>query len=323
MTLTRRKPSGKPGWPLILLAGCEGAGKSWTAAEATANPIFGSCLWVEIGESTADEYGEVPGARYEIFGHDGSYGEILAQIRAAVTEPQLDGKPNLLIVDSMTELWDLLSDEQQAMANRRRGKNANGESTITMDQWNAAKKRWGAVLDELRKFPGPVVLTARLEQVAVVGANGQPTGASTWKIRAEKNLPYQVQAILQAREPRQWMLTRITSARLLMPEQGFLPWKGYTVADQLEKMGLHDAEQVQASTYVAPDAGAIIVETERAQEADGARAMLRQTLDKLHIKPGEAVAKFAEDGHGDLRTSTDVEAIGELAQWFAAAEAAA
>lgn len=317
MTLTRRKPSGKPGWPIILLAGCEKAGKSWTAAAATGNEMFGTSLWIEIGECTADEYGAVPGARFEILGHDGSYAEILAQIRAAVAEPLIDGKPNLLVVDSMTELWDLLSDEQQAMANRRRGKNANGEATITMDQWNAAKKRWGAVLEELRKFPGPVVLTARLEQVAVVGANGQPTGASTWKIRAEKNLGYQVQVIMQAREPRQWVLTGISNAYLSMPEQGYLPWPGYTIADQLPKMGLNALDEVPASTYVAPDSSAIVAEADRAQEAETARRMLRKTLDQVKADPSEAVAKFKADYGEDLRTTLNVEAIGELAQWYA------
>ena len=311
MALTRRKPSGKPSWPIILLAGCEGGGKSWAAAEATGSPRFGASLWLEIGEQTADEYGAVPGADFDILEHDGSFGEILAQLRAAVAEPQVEGKPNLLVVDSMTELWDLLSDEQQTIANRRRNKNANGDATITMDQWNAAKKRWGYVVTELRHFPGPVVITARLEQVAVVGANGQPTGASTWKIRAEKNLPYEVQVVMQAREPRQWVMTGISNTRLQLPDEGFLRWPKFTIEDLLSKMGLEDA---QPSTYVKTDSSRAV------GEADRAREMLLAVLEKQGVKPAEAMTRFSADGHGDLATSQDSVAIGELTQYYQSAE---
>lgn len=311
MTLTRRKPSGKPSWPIVLLAGCEGAGKSWAAAQATGSERFGTSLWLEIGEQTADEYGAVPGADFEILEHDGSFGEILAQLRAAVAEPPVEGKPNLLVVDSMTELWDLLSDEQQTIANRRRSKNANGDATITMDQWNAAKKRWGYVVSELRRFPGPVVITARLEQVAVVGPNGQPTGSSTWKIRAEKNLPFEVQVVMQAREPRQWMLAGITSTRLHLPDAGYLNWPKFTVEDLLSKMGLEDA---QPSTYVKTDSSRVV------GEADRARDMLIEVLKRTGVTRPEASARFQSEGHGDLATSQDSVAIGELTAYYASAE---
>lgn len=310
MTLTRRKPSGKPSWPIVLLAGCEGGGKSWAAAEATGSPRFGTSLWLEIGEQTADEYGAVPGAEFDILEHDGSFGEILAQLRAAVAEPLVEGKPNLLVVDSLTEMWDLLSDEQQTIANRKRNGKNGQDATITMDQWNAAKKRWGYVVAELRRFPGPVVVTARLEQVAVVGANGQPTGSSTWKIRAEKNLGFEVQVVMQAREPRQWVMTKIANTRLQLPDDGFLKWPKFTVEDLLSKMGLEDA---QPSTYVKTDSSRVV------GEADRAREMLLAVLEKTGVTPAEAAARFQTEGNGDLRTSQDSVAIGELTQYYESA----
>lgn len=310
MALTRRKPSGKPSWPLVLLSGCEGAGKSWAAAEATGNDRFGKSLWLEIGEQTADEYGSVPGAAFEILEHDGSFGQILAQAREAVAEPAVDGKPNLLVVDSLTELWDLLSDEQQTIANRKRNAKNGADATITMDQWNAAKKRWGYVISELRRFPGPVIATARLEQVAVVGSNGQPTGASTWKIRTEKNLPSEVQVVMQAREARQWVMTKIANTRLQLPDAGFLNWPKFTIEDLLSKMGLEDA---QPSTYVKTDSSRVV------GEADRARDMLLKVLEKAGVKTPEAMARFQSDGHGDLATSQDSVAIGELTQYYESA----
>ncbi len=311
MVLSRRRPSGTPSWPIVLLAGCESGGKSWTAAEATGHEWFGSSLWLEIGEGSANEYIRVPGADYEIHCHDGSYAEILAQIRDAATEPIVDGKPNLLVVDSMTELWDLLSDEQQTIANHRRKGKSGGDATITMDQWNAAKKRWGYVVSELRRFPGPVITTARLDQVAVVAPSGQPTGDTTWKIRTEKNYPFEVQVVMQARVPRQWVMTGITSTYLLLPEGGYMKWPGYSVVEQLGRMGL-DPTTARLSTYVEPDAGRVI------GEADRARNALREILDAKRINTADAVAKFKADGHGDLATSNDSVAITALVDHYGA-----
>ncbi|MGF7124071.1 AAA family ATPase [Rhodococcus sp. BE178] len=309
MSIPRTRPSGKPSWPIILLAGIEGSGKSWTAAEATGMDRIGNAYWVEIGERMADEYGNVPGADFEIFRHDGSFTQILASIREAGDQPLTDGKPNLLIVDSITEVWDLLSNEQQAIANNKRGRKG-GDATITMDQWNAAKKRWGYVVSALRAFPGPVIVTARLDNVAVVGGDGRPTGASTWKIRAEKNLPFEVQVIMQAREPRQWVLTKIASTQLILPEEGHLKWPRFSVADLLERMGLVD---VQPSTYVEPNADRAV------GEADQARTRLLEVLKSAGLEPAAASAEFAQRGHGDLRQSDDAAAIADLIDFYASA----
>lgn len=250
MTLRTRKPSGRPSWPLILLAGVEGSGKTWSAAEATGISMVGSAWWIEIGEQMADEYIKVPGADFEIIDHDGTYRNIAEQIREAAAAPTVDGKPNMLVVDSMTELWDLLSGEQQEIANRKRG-NKTTEAPITMDQWNAAKKRWNQVIDALRSFPGPVILTSRLESVAVVGPDGKPVqGASSWKIRAEKNLPYEVQVVMQAQQPRHWTMTKVASTQLIMPPVGVLPWPEFTVEELLIRMGLDQIEVSTKRTYV-------------------------------------------------------------------------
>lgn len=309
MTLTRRKPSGQPSWPTILLAGPYKAGKSWVAAEATGSERFGTSIWIEIGEGTAEEYGDgnVPGSDYEIFGHDGSFTEILASVRAAVAEPQIDGKPNLLVVDSMTELWDLLSDEQQTIANRKRtGKNGQ-EANITPDQWTAAKKRWGYILAEFRKFPGPVIVTCRLEEVAVFGANGQPNGETMWKIKAEKNFPFTTQVVMQARYPRQWVLTAIQNTKLQLPDGGMMKWPQFTIDDLLSKMGL---ENVRPSSFVELNSARAV------GEADRARQVLMEVLESKGIKPPDATARFAATGYGDLRTSDDAVAIAELVAYY-------
>jgi hypothetical protein len=54
-------------------------------------------------------------------------------------------------------------------------------------------------LDALRDHKGPVILTARYEQVTVV-KNGQPTTDKEWKVRAEKDLVFEVDAVIELKE---------------------------------------------------------------------------------------------------------------------------
>lgn len=248
-------PTGRPAWPLILLAGVEGSGKTWAAAAASALDMFGRTLFLEVGEQMASEYGAIPGAKYEIILHDGSERQIVQAAQWAAEQPQIDGKPNLLIIDSMTEVWQVMQDEQQAIANRRaeaKGRSTNRDATITMDQWNAAKDHFNDIVMSARRFPGPVIMTARLDNVNVV-EGGQPTGEKIWKIRSEKNLPYAATVIMQARDPRQWTLTKIASRVLQLPPEGSMKWPDFTVEELLIRMEL-DAANVVESTYVRPGA---------------------------------------------------------------------
>lgn len=52
------------------------------------------------------------------------------------------------------------------------------------------------------------------------------------------------------------------------------------------------------------------------EPADAARRELRSLLDGLGREPQEAVDKFAADGHGELATSTDAEAIKALIEHY-------
>lgn len=249
-----RKPTGQVSWPIIVLAGVEGGGKTWAAAEATGAELIDRAFFLEVGERMGDEYGTVPGADYEIIEHDGTWGQVLGAAQWAARQTPADGRANMLIIDSITEVWALLSDVAQNMANdraRRKNRGGGGDAQITMDLWNAAKDALGDLLDACRAFPGPVILTARLDNVAVV-EGGKPTGEHVWKIRAEKNLPYAATVIVQARAPRDWMITKIASTRVQLPaggEQRVGP--GFTVADLLARMGV-TAETAAPSSYVRP-----------------------------------------------------------------------
>lgn len=255
--LKTRKPTGKPPWPMILLAGGEKTGKSWAAAAFSASAMIGRTFYVELGEHYADEYGSIPGARYEIVEHDGSYRSIGGQIYAATRAPREDGKPNCIVFDSATILWDMLSKQAQATANARwRKKNPNApepddEIQITMDLWNIAKEKFGRIINLLRQHDGPVILTARLEQVAVV-VNGKPTTEKAWKVQAEKNLPYEVDAVIQLREPRAFVATGLRSTRFQLEPGKPMPMPGFTVEGFLCKLGLDQDGATSPRTVVLP-----------------------------------------------------------------------
>lgn len=213
--LKTRRPTGKAPWPMILLAGVEKSGKSYSAAAFSASDLIDRTFYIEVGEGAADQYGALPGARYEIVEHDGSYAGILAAVEAAVAEPAGD-KPHVIVIDSMTEVWGLLCDEQQSIATKR------GKGVVTMDQWNSAKKRWRKIIDVLRGHKGPVILTARFEEVTVV-KDGKPTTEKKWKVRAEKDLPFEVDGTIELKEPRRPVVAGIRTVAFSVPADGIRP----------------------------------------------------------------------------------------------------
>lgn len=264
MTLQTRTPTGLPSWPIGLIAGVEGSGKSWKLAEASASDMIHRTLWIGCGEQDPDEYALVPGARFEIVPHAGTYRDILHVCEQASAEPGgPDGQPNLIVLDSGSRLWHQLSGNAQETANERHRKRdkpiPEDGVQVTMDLWNTAKDRWGHVLDTFRAHQGPVLITSRLELVTIVDGSGQPTKEKQWKVSAEKNLPYDVGFVVHMRasypENDTW-LTKVKSVRYKHEVDN----KGKPVARPLDpdwsieqlwqRLGL--ADEVGARQHAAP-----------------------------------------------------------------------
>ena len=304
MTITTRKPACQTAWPFILLAGVEGGGKTWAAVETTAMEQVDRAFFLELGEGMADEYGQVPGADFEIIEHDGTIGQIREAITWAASQPAARGKHNLLIFDSLSELWALLSDNAQAEANRRqqrRGRQVPDDGAqITMDLWNRATDVWEGIITQLQRFPGPVIGTARLEQVTLVDGNGQPTKDKDWKVQAQKRLPFRASVIVQARQPRQWTMTKIaTTVPELQLEPGKeLTFNDFSVPKLLTAMGV--GAETEARTF--QDAKRDDSLSDAAQVREEARqaraAKVKEWADKLLAseKAGDrdTVARVAE-----------------------------
>lgn len=245
--LVTRQPTGKPPWPITLLAGGEKCGKSWACAVASGSPLIGRTLWVGVGEDDPDEYGAIPGAAFEIVQHDGTYRSILNALTACAEQPDVDGKPVLIVLDSATRLWDLLCDEAQREANDRAARKASrarqappdDDVQITMDLWNVAKSRWQHLLDTFRDHTGPSLITARLDEVTVLDARGNPTKDKALKVKAEKGLPYDVGVIVEFPELGEAYIRGVRSVRLQLTERKSAP--DFTVHRLWEQLGLAEA----------------------------------------------------------------------------------
>ena len=267
MTLKTRKPTGKPPWPILLIAGIEKSGKSYAAAAASASKLIGRTLWVPVGEDDPDELGGIDGARFEIVEHDGTWAGIMTAVRGAVAEPDVDGKPTLIVVDSMSREWDLLSDMAQVMANRREAKRQQRSRTpsegdevrIGMDLWNLVKSRHAALLDVLRDHDGPVLLTARLERTTIMDDAGQPTKQKDYKVKAEKSLVFDVGAVVMLPERGKAWITGVRSLRWTAEAGERVDAPDFTVAGLWERMGLlEDAKATAPRQWTSHDPQAAV-----------------------------------------------------------------
>lgn len=195
--LKTRQPTGRVPWPLILIEGGEKAGKSWACAELSTSDKVGQTYWLDLGEGSADEYGAIPGARYLVLDHDGSWRSIVEQVTAVRDEAQRVAKlgepPVVLVLDSITAEWELLKDWAASRARQRLGKKADPETEprISMDLWNDAGARHRKLMTLLMTFPGIVVVTARGKEVAAMDDGGKPiANTKEYKVEGQKTLAY-------------------------------------------------------------------------------------------------------------------------------------
>ncbi|MEU9354980.1 hypothetical protein AB0D65_29295 [Streptomyces griseoloalbus] len=262
---TSRKPTGLPNPPMILLCGPEKCGKSYEAALGTTSDLVGMTYWLEIGgsEGTADYYGRIPGVRYEIVEHDGTYQDICDAVRWILRQPRIDGKPNMIVVDNGTNLWDMLSDEQalfarrravrKAQENRRRVPSLDDPVVVDADLWNRAKDRWGEFLWLLRRHSGPVVMIAR-QEIVTAFENDKPTRNTTRKIKAEKNLPAAVDAIVELHSLGEAYLTGVRTLHWEVKPGETVRFDDFSIDTLLRRLGFHEAATTRQVTENRPEA---------------------------------------------------------------------
>lgn len=223
--LRTRKPTGQVAFPLVLVEGEEKAGKTYASLALSASPRVGRTFAFDLGEGTVDEYASL--GRYEVVEHNGTFTDLLGQMRAAMAIESDPAKPNVIVLDSGTFLWDLLKRwTDQRARNSRKGRQAlqndpDAEIDPTMNLWNDAKDRWRLVMDGLMTWPGIAVVIARGREVAKV-EGGQPVaGQTVWSVEAEKTLTFDATAwVRMKRSPRRATLVGVRSLFVDVPSQG-------------------------------------------------------------------------------------------------------
>lgn len=201
--LNTRPPTCAVPWPLILVEGGEKSGKSWMFAELSASPKVGRSLWLDIGEGSADEYGDAITGKptYEVVVHDGSWASIYGQVQAAHAEAKraraAGEKPVCLGIDSMTLLWEMLKDwagdrAARTDSNRARlARDPGAEIKIPTHIWTDVHARWSRLMRLLMTFEGIAVVTARGKDTIKIGGDGKPVeGERDYKVEAQRNLQF-------------------------------------------------------------------------------------------------------------------------------------
>ena len=245
-TRTIRKASGLPSWPVTLVAGREKVGKSYAAAVASASDLIDRTFWISFGEKDPDEYGAIPGSRIEIIENNNTLADLADAIMFAHQQPKSD-KPHMLVIDSASRIWEAITNRVNATAANRGKRDRNGELVIGTDLWNKGNQEWSKLLGIIRRWEGPVVLTARMDQVTVMDDRGLPTKDKTEKIKTQKNLPYDVDAIVEMPERGTAILAGVRSVAYQFPER--MEVKDFTLDAFWRKLGLEKNAQ---PTYSEP-----------------------------------------------------------------------
>jgi len=220
MTLKTRKPTGRTGWPRILVEGTDKAGKSWQLALLSRSPKVGRTVVLPLGEDISrwDEYGRIPGVRFELVEFDGTWRSIMEAVEDAKIEARaaLDrGEPPMVFgIDSATAEWEGLKDwasfrARNSKDNRKLlASDPDAEIVVSGNYWNDARARHRALMRVLLTFPGIVIIIARGGEVTLYKDNKPVAGQKTWSVQGEGNLPFDVSAHVRlSREARPLLIS--------------------------------------------------------------------------------------------------------------------
>ena len=267
--LKLRLPTGIVPWPLILIEGEESAGKTYSAAEFSASNLIGQTYWIDLSEGSADEYAAIPGARYKIIDHDGSYRDIVEQLRAVHAEARraaLGGEPPVVVViDSASALWQMLKTWTAERARRSRANaarlKADPDDTfdIGMNLWNDATARWMEVIHLLQTLPGIAIVTARGKSVTAVDEDGRPVmergkTVKDWRVQAQKDLAFDSSVWVRMFRDRDPQVIKARSLKLRIERGRALSIPDFTIEDLVfNRLGCSTASQPRQITALIGD----------------------------------------------------------------------
>ena len=343
LKLKTRKPTGIVPWPLVLIEGEEGSGKTYSAALFSASEKIGQMYWVDLDEGSADEYAALPGANYLIIEHDGTYRDILEQIQAVHGEARRAAEakepPVVLTIDSASALWRMLTTWTHDRARRsRRGaealeKDPDAEIDVPMNLWNDANERWARVMYLLRTFSGIVVLLARGKEVTAIGDDGKPLKeygkvVKDWRVQAQKDLGYDSTVWVRMRRDEPTQVIKARSLKLAVRPGKPLKIQEFAIEDlvfnglgcslesQPRIMPALAGDRVQpwlervAKTSTKDELGALWRATKpeesglTREEASTVQAAITARLTRIEAPPKELDQAAADDPAAKLQAAT-------------------
>lgn len=309
-----RKPTGVPNWPLVLLEGPAQVGKSYQAAQFTGCDKVGQAYWLDLGEGAADEYGAVPGADYMIVEHDGTWQDIIRQL-AEVRDDALkskDTKPPVLVVDSMSNLWDMLKSwtnvraRSSKYAKKLLATDPDAEIKAAPNLWNDAGDRHHQFVSLLTSFPGIVVMTAKGKETMAVDADGRPIPKQKdYSVEGHKSLPFAANVWVRLSREDPPLVVSFRSAT-----QGLRPgvdkpqrYPDFTIEDLIfNTMGLGKAQTRDVADLV----------TDEKALADAARTELGAFMREHNISYKQQSERFYREKGETLEDTRNPEAIQQL-----------
>lgn len=219
---------------------------TYSAAEFSASTRIGQMYWIDLAEGSADEYAAIPGARYLIIEHDGTYRDILEQIRAVFLEARraaAAGEPPVVLsIDSGTALWRMLKTWTNERARRSKNnaqlleENPDAAIDVGMNLWNDATDRWLEVIHLLQTFPGIAIITARGKQITAIDDNGKPVKdrgrvLREWKVQAQKDLAFDCSVWVRMRRGRHPQVIKARSLQLRVEDGKPLNLPDFSIED--------------------------------------------------------------------------------------------
>lgn len=221
--LRTRKPTGVPPCPFVLIEGPDKVGKTAAALALSADDRIGHAWALDMGQGSLDEY--APLGDYEIIDWDGTFPDLTEQLQAAMAIPRISpDRPNLIVFDGGTELWDSLSAWVDARARESKinakalEEDANAEVIVSGNLWNDATARWKRIMRLFQGWDGISVITASGREVSKF-ENGRPkvVGSQTvmeWKVEGQKRFLSEVSAHVHMPAYRTGVLKGVRSLRI-------------------------------------------------------------------------------------------------------------
>lgn len=226
-SLQTRRPSGQVAFPFLLVEGESKSGRTYASLSLSADDRVGQTFVFELAENRADEYASL--GDFLIVDHDGTFSGLKSQLAAAMAEPTVDDKPNVIVIDTGSALWGMHKDKaaHRARSSKRALKilaeDPDADIDVSMTYWTAVKDSWwGDFINPLKAWPGIVILTAKAENKTKVDGSGQPTKDSEWSRDLEKGTVFGATAVVRTRHPKPPVVTDVNSLRVEMPASGML-----------------------------------------------------------------------------------------------------